>query len=159
MGNGQVTHNVGPLSRDDVPYVLFPCIYRPEYVSAMVKSALRLCTRFSEKLRSSEEKPVTLLRSSFSCALCAVENACKLCEGEGNIINRDEAIVKIRTLLKDWIANKEVIGGSVFGYSVQSYFTRSRTSWKGKKELKVNQYHGGKHVMCSKHLADCDANS
>ena len=105
----------------------------------MVESALRLCARLSERLKSSEEKHVKLLRTSFSCALCAVENACKLCEGEDNIIDRDEAIVKIRTLLKDWIANREVIGGSVFGYSVQSYFTRSRTSWKGKEELKVRK--------------------
>ena len=80
-----------------------------------------------------------LLRSTFSCALCAVENACSLCKGEDNIIDRDEAIAKIRTLLKDWIASKEVIGGSVFGYSVQSYFSRTRTSWKGKEELKVSQ--------------------
>lgn len=147
MGNWQATHNMGPLSQDNVLYVLFSCIYRPEYVSAMVKSALRLCTRLSDKLKSSEEKHVTLLRSTFSCALCAVENACKLSKGDDNIIDRDEAIEKIRTLLKGWIANREVIGGSIFGYSVQSYFIRSHTSWKGKEELKVSQYLGGKHVM------------
>jgi hypothetical protein len=104
----------------------------------MVESALHLCTRLSEKLTSCEENRVKLLRSTFSCALCAIENACRLCEGENNIIDRDAAIAKIRTLLKDWIANREVIGGSVFGYSVQSYFTQTRTSWKGKQELKVS---------------------
>jgi hypothetical protein len=106
----------------------------------MVKSALHLCTKLSEKLKSSEENQVKLLRSTFSCALCAIENACSLYKDEDNVIDRDAAIAKIRTLLKDWIASKEVIGGSIFGYNVQSYFTRTRTSWKGKEELKVGHY-------------------
>ena len=125
-------------------------IYRPEYVSAMIKSALHLCTKLSKKLRSTEENQVKLLRSTFSCALCAIENACNLYKGEGDKIDRDKAIVTIRKLLKDWIADKEVIGGSIFGYTVQSYFTRTRASWKGKEELKVSHYvqnHGGEGVM------------
>ena len=112
--------------------------YRPEYLSAMVRSSLRLCTKLSEKLRSNEEKGVKLLRSAFSCALCAIENAHSLYEGEDGLTDRDKAITKIRKLLKDWITHKDVIGGSIFGYTVQSYFTRARTSWKGKEELKVN---------------------
>ena len=113
-------------------------VYRPEYISAMVKSSLHLCAKLSKKLRSIEENRVKLLRSAFSCALCAIEN---LYKGGGDKTDRDKAVESIRELLKDWIAHREVIGGSVFGHSVQSYFTRSHASWKGKEELKVCRNH------------------
>ena len=111
--------------------------YSPEYISAMIESTLHLCGKFSEKLRSSEKNQVKLLRGAFSCALSAIENACSLYNGEGGIIDHEKAIIKIRKVLKEWIAHKDVIGGSVFGSTVQSYFTRSNLSWKGKEELKV----------------------
>ena len=113
----------------------------------MVNSSFRLCTKLSEKLRSSEENRVKLLRSAFSCVLCAVEKTCSSYEDHerGKTIH-DKAITKIGNLLKDWITDAKVIGGSVFGYTVQSYtyFTRSFTNWKGKEELKVIN---GENVM------------
>ena len=106
----------------------------------MVKSSLHLCSKLSEKLKSSEEDQMKLLRSAFSCALCAIENASSLYEGEDGLTDREGAIGRIRKVLKDWIADAKVIGGSVFGSTVQSYFTRNYGEWKGKEELKVNYW-------------------
>ena len=84
-----------------------------------------------------------VLRSAFSCVLCAIEKACTLRE-EKTV--PDKAITKIKNLLKDWIVDQKVIGGSVFGHTVPresynvSYFTRSYANWKGKEELKVSQW-------------------
>ena len=119
--------------------------YRPKYISAMVKSSFRLCSKLSEKLRSSEENQVKVLRSAFSCILCAIEKACTILEEEHV---PDKSITKIRNLLKEWIADKKVIGGYVFGHTAPpegysiSYFTRSYANWKGKEELKVS------HLIC-----------
>ena len=74
-----------------------------------------------------------LLRSAFYCALCAVENAHSSYEDKANSASCDEAIMKLRSLLKDWIADKKVIGGSVIGYTVHS----DSADWKGREELKV----------------------
>ena len=112
----------------------------------MGNSAFRLCTKLSEKLRSSEENQVKLLRSAFSCVLCAVETTCSTYEDERGKTSHDKAMAKIGNLLKDWITDKRVIGGSVFGSTVPresygvSYFTRSYASWKGKEELKVGHW-------------------
>jgi hypothetical protein len=109
----------------------------------MVKSSLRLCSKLSERLRSSEENQVRVLRSAFSCVLCAIEKACTSREEEHGKIVPDKHITKIRNLLKDWIADKRVIGGPTFGHTVPqesysiSYFTRSYANWKGKEEFKV----------------------
>ena len=121
-------------------------ICRPEYLSAMVKSSFRLCSKLSEKLRSREENQVKVLRSAFSCVLCAIEKACTLREEEHGKAVPDKTITKIRNLLKDWIVDQKVIGGSVFGHTVPRetysvpYFTRSQPNWKGKEELKVSQW-------------------
>jgi hypothetical protein len=112
----------------------------------MVKSSFHLCTKLSEKLKSSEENQVKVLRSAFSCFLCAIEKAYSLREEKHGKAVPDKTIIKIRNLLKDWIADKKVIGGSVFGHSVPrdsysvSSFTRSIASWKGKEELKVSRW-------------------
>ena len=112
----------------------------------MEKSSFRLCSKLCEKLRSSEENQVKVLRSAFSCVLCAIEKACTLHEEEHGKAVPDKAIKKIRNLLKDWIVDQKVIGGSVFGHTVPresynvSYFTRSYANWKGKEELKVSQW-------------------
>ena len=117
--------------------------YRPEYVSAIANSSFRLCSKLCEKLRSREENQVQVLRSAFSCVLCSMEKACTLREEKCGKAVPDKAITKIENLLKDWITDKKVIGGSVFGYTVPpegysiSHFTRSYKNWKGKEELKV----------------------
>jgi hypothetical protein len=109
----------------------------------MVKSSFCLCTKLSEKLRSSEENQVKVLRSAFSCFLTAVERACTLCDEEDGKTVPDKTKIEIRNLLKDWITDERVIGGSIFGHTVLqescsvSHFSHSDTNWKGEKELKV----------------------
>ena len=107
------------------------------YLSAMVKSSCRLCTKFADKLKSSEEDRVKLLGAAFSCALCAIESAQSLYKDEQGQHEKDKVLNNLKTTLKGWIALREVIGGSVFGSSVPSYLTRAHLSWKGKQELKV----------------------
>lgn len=118
--------------------------YRPDYISAMIHSTLHLCANLLN-ICNGEENQVKLLQSAFSCALCTIEKACTLCNGEDGAIH-DKAITKIRKLLKEWIADKRVIGGSDFGYNIMpSYITsrRMHSHWKGKEELKVN------HPVCT----------
>lgn len=111
----------------------------PAHMSAMVNSSLRLCTKFSEKLKSSNEKVVNLLGTAFSCALCAIQNAHILCKSDTAKSERGQALDKLGKILKDWITDENVIGGSIFGHVVTSYWFRSEKSinWKGKEELKV----------------------
>ena len=103
----------------------------------MVRSSICLCTKLSEKLKSCEKRCVNLLGAAFSCVLCAIENSHSLYEGELGKCDRDKALEVLENTLKDWITKEEVIGGSIFGHSVQSYFLRSRAHWKGKQELEV----------------------
>lgn len=104
----------------------------------MVKSSLRLCSKFGVKLRNREEEHVKLLGDAFSCALCAIENTHALYESDIGKSDRGQALDKLGKLLKDWIADENVIGGSIFGHVVTSYWFRSEsTNWKGKQELKV----------------------
>ena len=107
------------------------------YLSAVVKSSYRLCQKLAEKLKSSEEDLVKLLGAAFSCALCAIESAQSIYKGEHGKEERAKVLNDLTLTLKSWIALREVIGGSVFGYSVPSYLTRSQLNWKGKQELKV----------------------
>ena len=110
------------------------------YMSAMVQSSLCLCSKLSKKLESSNEKSVKLLRGAFSCVLCAIENAHTVYEGEIGEIDRKRALNALGKTLSGWITCENVIGGSIFGHSVRSYWLRSDTSWKGRQELKVYNY-------------------
>ena len=103
----------------------------------MVKSSCRLCTKFADKLKSSEEDRVKLLGAAFSCALCAIESARSVYKDEQGQDEKVKVLNSLKTTLKHWIALREVIGGSIFGSSVPSYLTRAHLSWKGKQELKV----------------------
>ena len=111
-----------------------------DYMSAMVRSSLRLCGKLSEKLKSYEKRSVNLLGAAFSCVLCAIENGHSLYEGELGKCDREKALKDLENILKNWITSEEVIGGSVFGQSVQNYFLRSHAHWKGKQELAVRVY-------------------
>ena len=117
----------------------------------MIKSSLHLCTKLSEILRSIKDSHVNMLRSAFSCALCALEKACSLCEDKHERIDRDKVIQNISKLLKHWITDSRVIGGSIFGGTVPLYYTHTRTNWKGKAELKVKLHRklGWKHLLWS----------
>ena len=116
-------------------------VYRPEYLIAMVASSLKLCSILSKKLQSSEESHVTLLRRAFSCALCAIENANSLYTDEHGKTERVKSFNRLRESIQIWIKSTGVIGGFAFGRSVHSYRFRANTSWRGKEELKVNDYH------------------
>lgn len=120
--------------------ILYYIVCSDDYLSAMVRSSLRLCNKLSEKLKSCENGHVNLLGAAFSCVLCAIENARSLYEGELGKYDREKALKDLEDILKKWITNEKVIGGSIFGQSVQTYFLRSNTHWKGEQELTVRVY-------------------
>ena len=115
---------------------------RLEHLSAMVWSSLNLCSKLSERLLSSEESKVKVLSGAFSCALCVLESTHvpSLFENEHGRTIREKALTKMDEILNKWIAKKEVIGGSIFGHTVQSYRYFTRSGWKGKQELMVGNF-------------------
>ena len=104
-------------------------------------AALLLTQRQLDILKSAEHH-VKVLQASTSLFLFSISRLNSLCP-DNEKSHKDEKITaafeELKTNFWKWIANPNVIGGSLFGGDVK------RWNWKGESELKVGDIHSN-HV-------------
>ncbi len=114
---------------------LLPTNYRPESLVSMVDASLLLCSRLRPKLLSSTF--VELLKASFSLVLFAIAKFNTVCPNEEKYSKNEKvagALGKLKGSLKGWITDRKVIGGSMFGGSVNTRW------WSAEEEIKVHLF-------------------
>ena len=100
-----------------------------------------LCTRMFSRLRDNSKNSLKVLSACVECVLWSAHDLqTHSSTGDNKCTDiLSDVFDKLKTSVKEWIALKDVIGGSVFGASVSSpgmSYVMSST-WKGKAELEV----------------------
>ena len=101
----------------------------------MVTATLVLYRQLTVVLKSCTPHYVEVLKASISLILFALAQLKALCPNEeaDKIIKEDFA--RLKGTLGEWVADREVIGGSLFGgYVSTKYYSGG---WKPKGELEV----------------------
>lgn len=98
----------------------------------MLEVSLCLCKKLVSKSTSSEDRSVKLIMTVFSCVLCSIERAHSLSDAKEVINEKPKYMEGLKECLKNWISDRNVIGGSIFGCSVHN-----KKYSKGEGELKV----------------------
>ena len=114
---------------------------RSPLLYAMVNSSIELCEKLFQKLTSTSEAHIGLVKTAISCSLFAIQQIYqqKLSHTEVGKNEKRKAIEALSKAVSGWIANPKVIGGSIFGYSIPMYEKGGapRARWKGRQELEV----------------------
>lgn len=100
----------------------------------MVDASLLLHKQLSAKLLSCSDHYLEVLKASISLVLLTISQLSFFCpeDEKGDMTSRvANASTKLKENLKGWITDGAVIGGSVFGQTVNVRF------WKAEQELKV----------------------
>ena len=110
----------------------------------MVHAALLLYGKLTVMLKSCTPHYVDVLKASISLILFAVAQLKALCPSDENV---KRAFASLKGTLWNWIVNREVIGGSVFGGNLPAYYSSGMWPWNPRGELEVNTiqmlYHCG----------------
>ena len=113
------------------PFISIFRMHEKHLVSA-VNAALLLYRRLTIILKGRSQHYVEVLKASISLILFAVAQL-KICEEKDEISK--EAFARLKGILWEWIVDRKVIGGSVFGGSLPSHYFSG--GWKAKEELEV----------------------
>lgn len=105
-----------------------------KHLVSTVNAALLLYRRLTTILKSCSQHYVAVLKASLSLILFAVAQL-KICPSEEKDEIIKEAFARLKGILWEWIVDRKVIGGSVFGGSLPSYYFSG--GWKAKEELEV----------------------
>lgn len=99
----------------------------------VVDSSLILCSHVRMRLESSSIEYVDLLKAALSLALNVLAYLNSLCSDNAETTNKKEKVTvclgRLEEILHDWITDRKVIGGSMFGGSA---YTQS-----GKAEVEI----------------------
>ena len=112
-------------------------VSRLNILSSMMDGSLLIYNCLKVKLSSTQEPYMELLKASLSLVLFAVGYFNTLChddKGYGKVERVTTTLGKLESSLKDWVSDARVIGGSVFGGSVNP------NSWRAKKEIQVGTH-------------------
>ena len=107
----------------------------------MVSKASILIFEHFSKMKALADHIVTLLAKSSLLTLCVVAqlDAVNDQESQWQCQEREAILDRLQRGIKGWIADKGVIGGSMFGGSVPLYGSAMQWKDKSKKELHVCQ--------------------
>ena len=115
-----------------------------KHLTSMVHAALLLHGKLTVMLKSCTPHYVDMLKASISLILFAVAQLKALCPSDENV---KRAFASLKGTLWNWIVNREVIGGSVFGGNLPAYYSSGMWPWNPRGELEVNTiqmlYHCG----------------
>lgn len=103
----------------------------------MADAALLLFKRLARQIKTCTPHCVNVLKASISLILYVVVQLKALYPSDEK--HQKEEIIagifdRLNVILWEWIVDREVIGGSVFGGTLP---VNSSSSWKAKEELKV----------------------
>ena len=115
------------------PFIIIFRIHEKHLVFT-VNAALLLYRRLTIMLNGRFQHYVEVLKASLSLILFAVAHL-KICPNEEKDEISKEAFARLKGILWDWIVDRKVIGGSVFGGSLPSHYFSG--GWKAKEELEV----------------------
>ena len=106
-----------------------------KHLTSMVRAALLLYRKLTVMLKSYTPHYVDVLKGSISLILFAAAQLKSLCPSDENIKG---AFASLKGTLWNWIVNREVIGGSVFGGNLPAYYSSGMWPWNPRGELEVN---------------------
>ena len=115
------------------PFIPFFRMHEKHLISTM-NVALLLYQRLTIMLKSCTPHYVEVLKTSISLILFAVAQLSRCSSDEKDEIIK-EAFAHLKGTLREWIVDRKVIGGSVFGGSLPTYYFSGK--WKAKEELEV----------------------
>ena len=105
-----------------------------KHLISTVNAALLVYRRLTIMLKSRSPHYVEVLKASISLILFAVAQL-KICPSDEKDEVIKEAVARLKGILWDWIVDRKVIGGSMFGGSLPSHYFSG--GWKAKEELEV----------------------
>ena len=105
-----------------------------KHLISMMNAALLLYQRLTVMLKSCTQHYVEVLKTSISLILFAVAQL-KMCPSDEKDKIIKVAFARLKGILWEWIVDRKVIGGSMFGGSLPSHYFSG--GWKAKEELEV----------------------
>ena len=99
-----------------------------------INAALLLYRRLTIRLKSRSPHYVEVLKASISLILFAVAQL-KIYPSDEKEEIVEESLARLKGILWEWIVEREVIGGFMFGGSLPSHYFSG--GWKAKEELEV----------------------
>ena len=105
-----------------------------KHFTSMVHAALLLYRKLTVMLKSCTPHYVDVLKASISLILFAVAQLKTLCPSDENTKG---AFASLKGTLWNWIVNREVIGGSVFGGNLPACYSSGMWLWNPRGELEV----------------------
>lgn len=106
-----------------------------KHLTSVVPAALLLYRKLTVMLKSCTPHYVDVLKASISLILFAVAQLKTFCPSDENIKG---AFASLKGTLWNWIVDREVIGGPVFGGTLPAYYSSGMWPWNPRRELEVN---------------------
>ena len=105
-----------------------------KHLISMMNAALLLYQQLTVMLKSCAPHYVEVLKTSISLIFFAVAQL-KMCPSDEKDKIIKVTFARLKSTLWEWIVDRKVIGGSVFGGSLPSHYFSG--GWKAKEELEV----------------------